>query len=153
MVKDDLTPGIIVNVDQITQRVQAAQQQAEMQQAQKKHAVKMAKYREWVDPKAIADRVAKHEAEAAAALERGKAMSQAEELLPVPDPLPRHMVGQSPSTIQAMLRHERGNVRLERAAVLIAAEPEAVAPEVVPSLPTPVDKPWKRRFFRWFEAT
>lgn len=35
----------------------------------------------------------------------GKKIEPRYELLPVPDPLPQEMMGQSPSTIQAMLRH------------------------------------------------
>lgn len=82
----------------------AAQSESEIKNAIKRHQLRMAEYRAWVEPKAIAERLAKHEAEAAAALARAKLMVGERKLLPVPDPLPKEMVGQSASTIQAMLR-------------------------------------------------
>lgn len=79
----------------------AAQSEAEIKNAIKRHRARMAMYNDWVKPEAIALRWKEHEEAAERAL---KAAGPPRELLPVPDPLPVHMKGQSPSTIQAMLR-------------------------------------------------
>lgn len=106
---EDNVPGIIFNFDDKMHEAQQAQLMAEIRNQAIRHAAMMAKHREWVKPEEIARRVLEQKKAAAAALERGKLMSGRElELIPVPDPLPKHMKGQSASTIQAMLRHERG---------------------------------------------
>lgn len=72
-------------------------------------------YAEWVRPENIAARYAQYEADKEAALEAGKKLRERIrtelglplEDLPVPDPLPDRMKGQSPATIQMMLRQEK----------------------------------------------
>ncbi len=72
-----------------------------------RHMARMARYAAWVTPEAIKERRELFEAEAAAALAHAKTFARDLEVLPVPDPLPKEMQGQSASTIQAMLRHLR----------------------------------------------
>jgi hypothetical protein len=67
----------------------------------RRHVDRMAKFKAWVDPEAIKLRREQHEKAAAAALIK----VHDRVLLPVPDPLPPEMRGQSASTIQAMLRN------------------------------------------------
>ncbi len=102
MKNDDLIPAIIIQADMA--EAEASMTHAELRNAMKRHQERMAKYKGWVDPEAIKLRWAEFEKASAAALERGKRMGRELELLPVPDPLPKHMVGQSASAIQAMLR-------------------------------------------------
>lgn len=101
--KDFEKPAHIIVAD--IEAAAAAQSEAEVKNAIKRHVERMGHYTEWVKPENIAARWKAHEEQAAAALARAKEMSGRElKLLPVPDPLPKHMQGQSPSTIQAMLR-------------------------------------------------
>ncbi len=116
--KDDHLPGIIIQDESMSMAVQEAQLKADLKNAAKRHAERMEKYTDWVKPEEIAKRWAKHEEGAAAALALAKSESAAarEALgLPAEDPplpdekdLPKHMRGQSPSTIRAMLRQEKG---------------------------------------------
>lgn len=103
-------PAIIIQADVKMMEVQAAQAMAEIRNQARRHATRMAMYFDWVKPENVAARKEKAEKEAAAALELAKAMRESmgiEEDMPLPDPLPKHMQGQSLSTIKAMLRHEK----------------------------------------------
>lgn len=92
--------------DAETEAVAQAQSTAELRNAMRRHMDRMGKFKDWVKPEAIAARLREHEEQAAAALTRAKEMlGQQRPILPVPDPLPSFMKGQSPSTIQAMLRN------------------------------------------------
>lgn len=101
--KDLEAPAIIIQADFTA--AEEAQSAAELRNAMKRHMERMAKYKAWADPEEIAKRWEQHEKDAAAALERGNEMGRRLMLLPVPDPLPKEMVGQAASTIQAMLRN------------------------------------------------
>lgn len=77
--------------------------------------IRLAAAKEWVKPENVAERLKKLESEAPIALEKGlAAASTFKELMGVPDDipipaeLPPEMMGQSPSTIKAMLRQEAG---------------------------------------------
>lgn len=83
----------------------AAQSEAEIKNAIKRHMARMAMYTDWVKQENIDARLEAAKKSAAEALERGKEMGRNLELLPVPDPLPDYMKGQAPSTIQSMLRN------------------------------------------------
>lgn len=100
------TSGIIIQVDQYAEA--AAEQSAyELRNAMKRHMERMARFAAWVTPEAVKDRREAYEKAAVEALELGKSLARTFEPIPVPDPLPKEMIGQSPSTIQAMLRHKR----------------------------------------------
>ncbi len=101
--KDLEKPAHILQ-DEMSQAA-AAQTDAEIQNGIKRFKERMEHYRTWVDPKNIAERWRTYAESSKAALEAGKAAGRNLEPLPVPDPLPAHMKGQSPSTIQAMLRN------------------------------------------------
>lgn len=110
--RDDLSPaGIIIEHDEKLAAVQQAQQLAEIKNAAIRHAARMAEFKKWVSPEEIAMRVLRHAEEAAAALEKTKAMIEAmggaEEDIPLPDNLPDYMKDQPMSTIKAFLRHEK----------------------------------------------
>jgi hypothetical protein len=102
--KDLEKPAHIMEAD--IEAAAAAQSQAEIKNAMRRHVDRMGKFTDWVKPEAIAARLKEHEEQAAAALARAIAMiGVPRELLVPPDPLPKHMQGQSASTIQAMLRN------------------------------------------------
>jgi hypothetical protein len=101
--KDLEKPAHIMEAD--IEAAAAAQSHAEIKNAMRRHVDRMGKFTDWVKPEAIAARLKEHEEQAEAALERAKAMVGERKLLPVPDRLPKHMQGQSASTIQAMLRN------------------------------------------------
>ncbi len=130
-------------------KVQAAQELAAIKNAAIRHEERMAKYRAWVTPEAIAERKKRHEEEAAAALEQGMAMRRAaglpDEDEPIPEVLPTYMKGQSPSTIRAMLRQEREQGILDK---WMPLEP-VPTPE-----PTKATKPlrWYQRIASWFKS-
>lgn len=106
--RDDLTPaGIIIEFNQIQQDIEQAQSMAEIKNAMKRHAERMELITDWSKPDAITERLAKIAEGAIAALEAGKRAARGLEDIPLPDPLPKHMRGQSLSTIKAMLRHEK----------------------------------------------
>lgn len=93
-------------------------------QEQKANIIKLSSYREskeykqsisdWSKPENIVARIRKFEEEAHACLEKANFMSKhlreylglPDEDPPLPDPLPKDMVGQSSSTIRAMLRQQ-----------------------------------------------
>ncbi len=94
-----------MSVDE-TSEAGAAQSFHEIINAAKRHMARMAKFAAWVEPDAIKERQEQHAKDLAKGLEIAK--EREKYLLPVPDPLPLEMIGQSPSTIQAMLRHLAG---------------------------------------------
>lgn len=96
--------GIIMQIDSKMLEVQAAQDMAGILDVAKRKQQKLNEIKAWSDPEAVAARYKKHEEDAAAALERGKLMANEYEDIPIPDPLPKEMRGQSLSTIRAMLR-------------------------------------------------
>lgn len=69
--------------------------------------IKRAAMAEWVKPENIAKRKEENEKAAKESLAFLRGVLGVRDELPVPDPLPLHMRGQSSSTIQAMLRHEK----------------------------------------------
>ncbi len=72
--RDEL-PGIIMNVDQISPEVERAQRLQELKDVAEWKARRMAAYRNWVTPEAVAERQREYELAAAAALEQGRAMA------------------------------------------------------------------------------
>lgn len=100
----EFTPAHIL-VDEASDAA-AAQSMSEIKNAMKRHMARMAKFAAWVEPDAIKARQEQHAKDVERGLEIAK--ERAKYLLPVPDPLPLEMIGQSPSTIQAMLRHLAG---------------------------------------------
>lgn len=91
-----------------------AQVEASIMNKARYDAEKMRKFKEWVLPEEIAKRLAIWQIEAEEAKQKGielkKAIREAQGLPlddpELPDPLPKHMQGQSESTIRAMLRQE-----------------------------------------------
>lgn len=91
-----------------------AQVEASIMNKARYDAEKMRKFKEWVLPEEIAKRLAIWQVEAEEAKQKGielkKAIREAQGLPlddpELPDPLPKHMQGQSESTIRAMLRQE-----------------------------------------------
>ncbi len=79
-----------------------AQSLAEIKNAMKRHLARMAEFTEWVRAENIRARFDRHEKDAATAL---AAAGPIRASMAVPCPLPACMVGQSDSTIQAMLRN------------------------------------------------
>lgn len=85
----------------------AAQSLQNIKDAAERHMRRMAQYTAWVEPEAQKLRYEQFLKDSEAALERGKAMAfHSEEFLHAafPDPLPKEMRGQSPSTIRIMLK-------------------------------------------------
>lgn len=143
----DQPNAIIQEADSMARKVQEAQEMAAIKNAAKRHAERMAKYRAWVDPEAIARRREQHEREAAAALAATKAALGTTEEEPIPDDLPPHMRGQSPSTIRKMLKHEREakmSIGLERT----LEKAEAPKPLVI-EYPPPKPRRWYQRLLDW----
>jgi hypothetical protein len=109
-------PAIIEKADQVLREVRLAQERAEIDNAARRHADRMARFRAWCAAENIEARRIEHEASAAAALEKAQAMSKhAREALGMPledpplppeDQLPKEMRGQAVSTIRAMLRQK-----------------------------------------------
>lgn len=64
-----------MNVNQINPEVERAQRQAELKDMMEWRGRRLAAYKAWSQPEAVAERKAKHEAEAAAALELGQQMA------------------------------------------------------------------------------
>ena len=115
---------IVDEIDILLRDVRLAQEKAEIENAAKRHAERMAKIAAWSAPEAIEERRIAHEAAAAAALEKAQAMSRhAREALGMPyedpplpprDQIPEKIYatdgsemrtkGQSDSTLRAMLR-------------------------------------------------
>lgn len=111
--KNDLV-GIYHQFDEQMREVEKAQDAAALKNEAIRHSERMRFFEDWIKPEAIQERKTMHEELAAISLENAKKMIEQmgfkeRELLPVPDPLPKRMQGQSPSTIQAMLRHEKEN--------------------------------------------
>lgn len=102
--KDLDVPAHIQQADM--EQAALAQSAAELRNAMKRHMARMAQFNDWVKAENIKNRQERHKEEAAKALARAIEMiGEERKLLPVPDPLPPEMKGQSASTIQAMLRN------------------------------------------------
>lgn len=156
MKNDDYIPSIIEQADAMTLKVQEAQSLAEIKNAARRHAERMAFFKAWVHPKAIAERKERHERDAFAALAMAHEMSsQARKALgldedpPLPDAkdLPPHMRGQSPSTIRAMLRHERS---LNMSYKVEIKEPSVTLARVLQIQPK--RQTWYQRLLSWINS-
>jgi hypothetical protein len=104
-----MLPSIIDEAFYLSADVQEAQMKAEMKNAAIRRAERKAFHDEWIKPENIAKRKEENERVAAASLARIREALNIGEPEPIPpdDQLPRHMRGQSPSTIRAFLRHQR----------------------------------------------
>ncbi len=152
--------SIIEQADMKIKAVQEAQAEAEIKNAAIRHMKRMAFYKHWSSPEEIKKRQEEHEARAGAALARAKLMSDsAREALGIPeDPplpdekdLPAHMRGQSPSTIRAMLRHERG-YSLEKPKIELAAEDVVRILNAVPKKTLWESPKWYQTFWNWLKS-
>lgn len=114
----DILPPIVSEHDATWQAVEEAQFRAELKNAAKRQAERTLAYQEWSKPENVKERLERLMAEAEEAEKRGKEMAKSarrelglpeeEPALPPLEELPKHMRNQSPSTIRAMLRHDRG---------------------------------------------
>lgn len=146
-------------VDQIVQEsrayslssaVQEAQLKAEIKNAAVRHQERMAKYKAWVDPDAIAERKERHALEAKAAFSSTRAalgLTGDEVLKPLPaeKDLPPHMRGQSESTVRAWMKSQW------------TPEPEVVRFSIEEGdfVAVPfkaVRRPWYVRLFLWLRS-
>lgn len=103
--KNENPIGIIFQMECDMQAAETDMALAEAKNAARRHAHRMQMYADWVKPEAIEERRREHEAAAEAALMLGLQAARVQEDIPIPYPLPKHMVGQSLSTIRAMLRN------------------------------------------------
>lgn len=108
---DENIPSVIYQMDADFREVERAQQLAEIKNQAKRHAERMGHITDWSKPENITARIKKHEEDAVDALARAMRMKEelgiVEEDVVIPDPLPARFKGQQPSTIKALLRHEK----------------------------------------------
>lgn len=139
---------IVIQADALSLEVQKGQRLAEAKNAAKRHAERQAAYDAWKDPEEMAKRKAASDEAAAASLAYLNSMLEPEEEIPIPDPLPPEMVGQSPSTIKKMLKHRKyrdayspvRKIEVTADALELAKASEEAAAKAIATSAKPVEK-------------
>lgn len=149
--------NIISEIDGVSQRIQEAQDLAELKNAAKRQAERNEKMQAWQDPDAMAYRKMLNDKRAFESLQEMKLSGNCE--LPTPLPpeseLPKEMRGQQPSTVRAWLRGNpdwEQRVKVHREAAEAKASRGIVLRQKYPEM-FGIDDTMARRLFAGHDET